>query len=528
VDPDQPSFLEATQGPFKEKWWEAMEVEIDTLVENELDAWELVPQATVPDTHKVLSSTWAFRLKRFPDGLVKKFKARLCVRGDQQTEGVDFFETWSPVVQWTTVRTMMILAANQNLVTAQADITAAFVHAQLQPGEQIYIHQPMGFKRGDNMVLRLKRSVYGLKQAPRYFFKYLKEHLESSEIGLQQSKRDLCLFVGKDLIAVVYVDDILFFAQDYSRIESTIELLKGKGVAIRREGTAEGFLGVDIERSIHTSGRQQIKMTQKGLTQRVITALGLDSNLSTSISTPAEASPLPKDVNGEPAAGNINYAATIGMLLYLSGCSRPDIAFAVHQCARYTFKPTRRHELALIRIGRYLKGTKNEGLIMLPRDKPSVDCYSDADFAGLYGYEDPQDPHCVGSRTGYIILAFGCPIVWQSLLETEIAVSSMESEYVSLSTACKDLIPIVGIIRELSQAVGLSHDFNSRLHIKIHEDNVGALTLAKLEPGQMTPRSKHYAIKYHWFPSYIADENNRIEVVKVDTKTSLVISLLKG
>jgi hypothetical protein len=191
----------------------------------------------------------------------------------------------------------------------------------------------MGFKRGDNMVLRLKRSVYGLKQAPRYFFKYLKEHLESSEIGLQQSKRDPCLFVGKDLIAVVYVDDILFFARDDSRIESTIELLRGKGVAIRREGTAEGFLGVDIERSVHTSGRQQIKMTQKGLTQRVITALGLDSSLSTSISTPAEASPLPKDANGEPAAGNINYAATIGMLLYLSSHSQPDIAFAVHQCA---------------------------------------------------------------------------------------------------------------------------------------------------------------------------------------------------
>jgi hypothetical protein len=144
--------------------------------------------------------------------------------------------------------------------------------------------------------------------------------------------------VGNDLIAVVYVDDILFFARDDSRIEQTIELLKTKGVAIRREGTAEGFLGVDIERSVTNSGRQQIRMIQKGLTQRVITALGLDSNLSTSISTPAEASPLPKDVNGEPEAGNINYAATVGMLLYLSGHSRPDIAFAVHQCARYTFK----------------------------------------------------------------------------------------------------------------------------------------------------------------------------------------------
>jgi hypothetical protein len=124
--------------------------------------------------------------------------------------------------------------------------------------------------------------------------------------------------VGNDLIAVVYVDDILFFARDDSRIEQTIELLKTKGVAIRCEGTAEGFLGVDIERSVTNSGRQQIRMTQKGLTtQRVITALGLDSNLSTSISMPAEASPLPKDVNGEPAAGNINYAATVGMLSWI-------------------------------------------------------------------------------------------------------------------------------------------------------------------------------------------------------------------
>jgi hypothetical protein len=71
--------------------------------------------------------TWAFKLKRYPDGLAKKFKARFCVRGDRQVEGVDYFETWAPVVQWTTVRSMMILATNQTLCSAQADITAAFV-----------------------------------------------------------------------------------------------------------------------------------------------------------------------------------------------------------------------------------------------------------------------------------------------------------------------------------------------------------------------------------------------------------------
>lgn len=101
--------------------------------------------------------------------------------------------------------------------------------------------------------------------------------------------------------------------------------------------------------------------------------------------------------DGAPAAENFNYAAVVGMLLYLSGHSRPDIAFAVHQCAGYTFNPTRWHEVALIRIGRYLKGTMDTGMIMTPTSDPCVGCYPDADFAGLYGHEDKQDPHCVRS-----------------------------------------------------------------------------------------------------------------------------------
>ena len=137
--------------------------------------------------------------------------------------------------------------------------------------------------------------------------------------------------------------------------------------------------------------------------------------------------------------------------------------FAVHQCARYTFKPTRRHEQALIRIGRYLKGTQNKGLIMRPDDSRGIDCYPDADFAGLYGQEDSQDPHCARSRTGYVILAFGCPVLWRSKLQTEIALSTMEAEYVALSTACKDLMPIMALVRELRRAVGLPDSFDANL-----------------------------------------------------------------
>jgi hypothetical protein len=214
------------------------------------------------------------------------------------------------------------------------------------------------------------------------------------------------------------------------------------------------------------------------------------------------------------------------MLLYLSGHTRPDIAFAVHQCARYTFSPTRRHELALIRIGRYLKGTMDKGLIISPTESPTVDCYPDADFAGLYGHEDSQDPHCVRSRTGYVILAFGCPVLWASRINSIITLSTMESEYVALSTACKDLFPIEQLVADLASAVGLTIHNVANMHIKIHEDNVGALTLANLEPGRMTPRSKHYALKYHWFREHVHAKH--VKIVKIDSKNQLGDIFTKG
>ena len=112
-------------------------------------------------------------------------------------------------------------------------------------------------------------------------------------------------------------------------------------------------------------------------------------------------------------------------------------------------------------------------------------------------------------------MAFGCPVVWLSNLQTEIALSAMEAEYVAFSMACKGLIPVICVIQELSKAVGLGENFITNLHIKIHEENVGALTLAKLEPGRMTPWSNHYAIKYNWFCEFISLSENWVEVVKV-------------
>eukprot|EP00956_Cyclotella_meneghiniana_P019897 scaffold34567_cov66-Cyclotella_meneghiniana.AAC.3 len=122
-----------------------------------------------------------------------------------------------------------------------------------------------------------------------------------------------------------------------------------------------------------------------------------------------------------------------------------------------------------------------------------------------------------------IILAFGCPVLWRSKLQTEIVLSTMEAEYVGLSTACKDLLPIMALVHELRRSVCLSDEFDANLHCKIHEDNVGALTFANLEPRCMTPRSKHYSIKYHWFREHVHNKSNRIDIVKLNLRINLVI-----
>ena len=264
-----------------------LEAEMNIL-EVDLEAWHLV---RCEPWMNVLCSKWAFRVKRFQNGLVKKFKAWFCVRGDMQIKGVDFFEAWAPVVNWQTVRALLILATKMELVSAHADITAAFVHAELDEDEHIYVHQTPIFKRDGNLVYKLRRNIYGLRQSPRNFFQYLSDKLLAE--GLKPSRLDPCLFVGDKVIAVIYVDDVLLYSKSTEAIDDLLSNLKKADVSIRKEGTAEGFLGVDISREETESG-QIITLLQRGLAKRIVDALGLCSQYTTALRTPAEASPLPK------------------------------------------------------------------------------------------------------------------------------------------------------------------------------------------------------------------------------------------
>jgi hypothetical protein len=199
------------------------------------DIWEVVSRELAD---KILPSTWTYKVKRYPDGSVRKLKARFCARRDCQIEGVDFFDTYAPVVSWHTVRTLLVLSIVLGLHTKQVDYTLAFCQAPIDT--DVYVEMPRGFKQ-PGKVLKLKRSLYGLRQSPKNFFTHLKENLLAC--GFVQSQHDACLFISDDVIILVYVDDCLFFAPNADSIDRAIKNLRARDMDLHYEDDVAGFLG---------------------------------------------------------------------------------------------------------------------------------------------------------------------------------------------------------------------------------------------------------------------------------------------
>ena len=193
--------------------------------------------------------------------------------------------------------------------------------------------------------------------------------------------------------------------------------------------------------------------------------------------------------------------------------------------ARYAFIPHRSHEEAMKRIGRYLKGTIDKGISMKPSQSLQIDCYVDADFAGLWNYKDSADPTSVKSRGGYLFTLGGCPIRWSNKLQREVTLSTMEAEYVAMSMAVKELLPLQRIVIEICDSLNLDINEKATVKSEVWEDNAGALGLVTLAPPRHMPRSKHYALKYYWFREFICLD--KIGLNKIDTKVQVADILTK-
>ncbi|XP_044326125.1 uncharacterized protein [Triticum aestivum] len=214
------------------------------------NTWVLVPR---PPGVNIVSCKWIFKTKHHMDGSIDKHKARLVARGFTQQHGIDYGDTFSPVVKPTTVRLVLSLAVSRGWILRQIDVSNAFLHGFL--AEDVYMQQPPGFEDATypSHVCKLQRSIYGLKQSPRAWYARLSQRL--SQLGFVASRSDASLFIfsqGKiQIYMLVKVDDIVIAGSTPAVVDRLVQSLFAS-FPIKDLGRLEYFLG--LEASFHSGG----------------------------------------------------------------------------------------------------------------------------------------------------------------------------------------------------------------------------------------------------------------------------------
>lgn len=458
------TYQEAISSRDSVHWKLAMDDELNSLRKN--GTWELVKPP--PDQH-IIDNKWVFKVKQKPDGSLDRYKARLVVRGFDQVHGVDYSETFSPVVKYTSVRSIFALAAAQKMKLKQFDIKTAFLYGDLK--ENVYMRQPIGYEDGTSNVCKLKRSLYGLKQASRCWNEKFINFIRSFEFVACDA--DPCVFLRRKdnevAILAIYVDDGLIAATNEQHINSIIARLEECFEVKVFE--AKYFLGFEIAQVADGS----IHLCQGAYIEKVVERFNMKD--ASPVSTPMENRVECDD--GESV--DFPYREAIGSLIYLSVGTRHDISFPVGYLGRFVEKPTRSHVTAVKRVIRYLKGTKSYG-ILFPFEadnKMNLYAYSDADFAGEVDTRK--------STTGYCFL-FGLGLIsWGSERQKSVSLSTTESEYVAGSQTVKEMIWIVQLLRNLGRNIGKP---------LLNMDNQSALKL--IRNPEFHKRTKHIDVRYHF------------------------------
>jgi hypothetical protein len=278
---------------------------------------------------------------------------------------------------------------------------------------------------------------------------------------------------------------------------------------LQDEGSINKYLGVNIKQI----DKDSFKLTQPFLIECITAFLGIADGKTNKKFTPVGKPLLSKDLLGVPRKYDWEYRGAIGMLTYLTGSVRPDIAMATHQCAHFSINPMHSHEQAVIQIGRYLLSTKEKGMIYKPDLLKGIEVFVDADFAGGWDPGDALNADNVYSCTGYIILYAGCPIFWQSKLQTEISLSTAKAEYIALSQALRETIPMTILMREMNVIFPLYLP-QPKFVLKVCEDNQSCIAMTN-NPKFM-PRTKHIAIKYHHFRKHVKTHSNLDGFIEIE------------
>lgn len=246
------SYSEAIKIPHRKA---AMHDEFNALIKQQ--AWFLLPAS---QANNIVGCKWVFKVKRKADGTIERYKARLVAKGYNQQHGIDFDQTFYPVVKPTTIRLVLSMAVNRDWSIRQLDVKNAFLHGVLN--EVVYMKQPPGFhdKNYPDHVCHIHKSIYVLRQASRTWFDGFSTTL--FELGFVRSRSDTSMFIhpssGAQTVLLLYVDDIIITCSNNDFISSIIARLHSR-FEVKDLGELNYFLGIEVRRDFRGLQLSQTK-----------------------------------------------------------------------------------------------------------------------------------------------------------------------------------------------------------------------------------------------------------------------------
>ncbi|KAE8216202.1 hypothetical protein CF319_g8949 [Tilletia indica] len=500
----EPTFRhEARQRKDWGKWKEAENEQLKAL--EEMQTWKVIE---LPKGKSTIGCRWVYKLKLDEEGNASRYKARLVAQGFSQVPGRDYTDTYAPTARLDTVRLVLAICVQHDLIVHQMDVVVAYLQGHLK--DEIYMRLPPEYAEragavGDNLVLKLQRPLYGLKQAGKVWNDKLHSILMAR--GFRRCVADRCLYIrhskgGKPIIILVYVDDLLIcsptteiMTSEKAYLSSQLDIVDG--------GPVRHFLGIKITRDKETGA---IHLSQKAYIEATLSRFGLDR--STGSKTPLPLKIPPRSKPGEDDLENPlfdadrtkGYAQRVGCIKWIASTTRPDMIFPANLLGRFQSAPEEEHEELATQSLRHFRKTSDHELVFYPdrRQLPVLIGFCDADYAG--------DTDTRRSTTGFVYYVYGNPVTWSSRLQPTVALSTTEAEYMALCEGMREGLWLKTILEEL----GL---WTKGQSIPLRTDNEGCRALA-LNPDDHR-RTKHIDILYHAVQEAV--EDGRLEVDRVNT-----------
>jgi hypothetical protein len=380
--------------------------------------------SSIPKNKDVVSSKWLYKIKHAANGSIEKHKARFVARGFSQKEGIDFEETFSHVARYTSIGTIIALAAKMKWKLHQMDVKTTFLNGVIE--EKVHIEQPQGFEVEDRKthVYKLKKALYGLKQAPRAWYGRIDSFLTS--LGFTKSKVDSNLYFkvmnDESVILLLYVDDLFLTGEE--KLITDCKKKLATEFDMKDLGPMHYFLGLEVwqspEKIFLNQGKYAVEIPKR-----------FDMLECKAMNTPMETNlKLLVDTSSELVDATL-YTQITGSLMYLTN-TRPDICFVVNTLSQYLLEPLRVQFVAAKHVMRYLKGTLDYGL-----------CYTgDHDFR-LYGYTDSD---WAGNATDMKNTSRSCFSLGSAMTSSQrrkqssIVLSTAKAEYIAACSASCEAI----------------------------------------------------------------------------------------